>query len=81
MKRKAGLIFLAIGKSDIMNEDKNTPNGTPHHDKEHLPKPILNNAQDPDSIKDPLKEELDRSADMEKENKEKKNKASNGNSR
>lgn len=54
-----------------MQENKNTEQGIRHHDKENLPKPILNNAQDPDSIKDPLKAELEKTKRIEKENKEK----------
>ena len=54
-----------------MHENKNTEQGIRHHDKANLPKPVLNNEQDPNSIKDPLKAEIEKTQRIEKENNEK----------
>lgn len=36
----------------------------PHDHKDYLPKDVLNNAQDPDSFRDPLKVQLEKSKGM-----------------
>lgn len=52
-----------------MEEKINTEQGTRHHDKDELPKSILNNEVDPNSTKLPLDKKLKESA-LEKDNKE-----------
>ncbi len=36
----------------------------PHDHNNHLPKDVLNTAQDPDSFKDPLEQQLEKSRNM-----------------
>lgn len=43
-----------------MQENTNTEQGIRNHDKEHLPKKVLNNEQDPNSFEDPLKKEQEK---------------------
>lgn len=52
-----------------MHENKNTNQGIRHHDKDHLPKTVLNKVQDPHSFENPLKKEQQKIADSERENK------------
>ena len=37
------------------------PKADPHDHNNHLPKDVLNTAQDPDSMKDPLEQQLEKS--------------------
>lgn len=52
-----------------MTKDENQP---VHHSKDHLPTPVLNNEQDPDSFGDPLEEELQKVEAAKQRNEEKK---------
>lgn len=42
-------------------------NSDRHDHEDHLPKDVLNNAQDPDSFRDPLKVQLEKSKEMNSE--------------
>ena len=50
-------------KQKVMS-DKQNLKSDPHDHNNELPKDVLNLAQDPDSFKDPLQQQLEKSKDM-----------------
>ncbi len=46
-----------------MNKERD-PKSEKHDHNNHLPKDVLNTAQDPDSFKDPLEQQLEKSRHM-----------------
>ena len=61
---------LITFKTEIMQNERE-PKSDLHDHNDHLPKDVLNTVQDPDSMKDPLEQQLEKSKHMnsEKENK------------
>ncbi len=49
------------------NNNKNTKSD-PHDHNNQLPKDVLNNEQDPDSFKDPLEAQLEKTKEAEQQN-------------
>ena len=60
-KKNAGIIDY--NKYTIMDKEGKTKSDLHDHNN-HLPKDVLNAAQDPDSFKDPLEQQLEKSKSM-----------------